>query len=248
MTRLRSKAVVEAVNDAKAVRNRVQRSYDPAVQRARQQARRARFARRAKRFTALGVGGVFALILGSIVWSIIVDPLGILGMLLVLMLIPAVLAAAIYFSGERKIRPQTVAEARSLPAIAARADEFLHQQRRALPAPAQDLTDLIGQRLASMGPQLELLDPAAPEAHELRRLIGEELPDLVTKYRAVPPHLRREDRNGRVPEQELVDGLKLVDTKIDQAQRTIAAADMDRLSSHKRYLELRYSGDEAQGS
>jgi hypothetical protein len=244
MTKLKSRAVTEAVADAKAVRARVQRDYDPSVRQARKAARRARLARRAKRFTALGIGGVFALIVASIAWSIIVDPLGILGILLVLMLIPAVLAAAIYLSGERKMRPQNVSQAASLPAIAARADEFLHQQRRALPAPAQDLTDLIGQRLASMGPQLEAINPAAPEAHELRRMIGEELPDLLTKYRAVPPHLRREDRNGRVPEQELIDGLQLLDARIDDTQRQIAAADMDRLSSHKRYLELRYSGDE----
>jgi hypothetical protein len=180
----------------------------------------------------------------SLIWSLIIEPIGIVGLALVLMLGALMVMGSALFSGERRVRADTISRAPGLPQVAARADEFLYQQRRALPAPAQDLTDLIAQRLASMGPQLEALNPGAPEAHELQRLIGEELPDLVSKYRAVPPHLRSEGRNGRVPEEELVEGLRLVDSKIDAVQRDIAAADMDRLSSHKRYLELRYSGDE----
>jgi hypothetical protein len=240
----RSHMVRDAVADARAVRERVRRDYDPAVRRARSQARRARFQRRLRRFALLAVGSLVALVGFSLLWSLIVEPIGIVGLFLMMMLGGLLVMGAGLFSGERRVRADSIGRAPALSQIAARADEFLYQQRRALPAPAQDMTDLIAQRLASMGPQLEALNPDAPEAYELRRLIGEELPELVTKYRAVPPHLRREDRNGRVPEDELVEGLRLLDGKIDTMQRDIAAADMDRLSSHKRYLELRYSGDE----
>jgi hypothetical protein len=243
MSAPRSKQVVEAVAAAKAVRDRVRRDYDPSVVRARRQARRDRLGRRLRRFAVLALGGLAALLAFSLIWSLIIEPIGIVGLALVMMLGAVMMIGAGVFSGERRVRADSITSAKSLPQVAARADEFLYQQRRALPAPAQDLTDLIAQRLTSMGPQLEALNPATPEAHELQRLIGEELPDLVTRYRAVPPHLRGEDRNGRVPETELIEGLRLVDGKIDAVQRDIAAADMDRLSSHKRYLEVRYSGD-----
>jgi hypothetical protein len=247
MSTPKSRAVTEAVAEAKAVRTRVQREYDPAIGRARRQSRQARFIRRMRRFALLAVGSLIALITFSLAWSLIIEPIGIVGLFLIFLLGGLLVVGAGLFSGERRVAANTIGRTPSLPQIAARADEFLYQQRRALPAPAQDLTDLIAQRLAAMAPQLEALDPAAPEAYELRRLVGEELPELVTKYRAVPPNLRREDRNGRVPEQELIEGLRLVDGKIDEAQRHIAAADMDRLSSHKRYLEVRYSGDQTPG-
>jgi hypothetical protein len=57
--------------------------------------------------------------------------------------------------------------------------------------------------------------------------------------------MRRRDRNGRVADQELIDGMKLLEEEVDDLAQAIAARDMDSLSSHKRYLELRYRGDEA---
>lgn len=187
--------------------------------------------------------GIAALLIGSIAWSIIVDPLGVLGALLLPILGLLVLMGAFWLSRETRVRPQAIGRAVGLPQIAAQADEYLHQTRRALPAPAQELTDMIGQRLAGLGPQLSRIDPAHPDARELKRLVGDELPDLIDSYRHVPAQLRRADRNGRVPERDLVEGLKLVDTRIDEITQTLGADDMDRLSSHKRYLELRYKDD-----
>ncbi len=236
-----SAAATEAVSAARAVTNRIQRDRDPAVRRARGQARRARAIRRVQRFLVMAALGIAALLIAMLAWSLIVNPLGILGFLLLPVLGFLVLMGAGVLSGERRVAPQAIGTAASLPQIAARADEYLHQQRRALPAPAQELTDMIGQRLASLGPQLAALNPQVPEAQELRRLVGDELPDLIDRYRRVPAQMRRTDRNGRVPEVELVEGLQLVDAKIDEVVHQIAAADMDRLSSHKRYLELRYA-------
>jgi hypothetical protein len=232
-----------AVTTARHVRDRVRRDHDPMLQRARRQARRARLIRRAQRFVVLAALGIAVLLIGSIVWSLFVNPLGILGFLLLPILGFLVLIAAGWASREARVRPQAIGRAAGLPQIAAQADEYLHQQRRALPAPAQELTDMIGQRLAGLGPQLARIDASHPDARELKRLVGDELPDLIDSYRHVPAQLRRADRNGRVPERDLVDGLKLVDTRIAEITHNLGADDMDRLSSHKRYLEMRYQGD-----
>ncbi len=233
----------DAVTVARQVRDRVRRDHDPLLARARRQARRNRLIRRVQRFVIMAIAGMIALIIGSIAWWILIDPLGFLGVLLLPILGFLILMGAFWFSREARIRPQAIGRSTNLPQIAAQADEYLHQTRRALPAPAQELTDMIGQRLAGLGPQLARIDPGHPDARELKRLVGNELPELIDSYRHVPAQLRRADRNGRVPERDLIDGLKLVDTRIEDIAQTLGADDMDRLSSHKRYLEMRYQGD-----
>lgn len=200
--------------------------------------------RRLRRFILMSIAGIFALLVGTTLWSMVISPIGLMGFLLMLFGIFAVVVLAALFSGEGEVRADSIAQA-SLPQIADRTDRWLDQQRRALPAPAQHLTDAIARQLHALGPQFEALDASRPEAHEIRRLVAEDLPDLVERYRRVPDHLRRENRNGRVAEQELVEGLAVVNQQIDEIGRTLAARDMDRLSSHKRYLELRYQGDDS---
>ena len=202
--------------------------------------------RRAKRFGVIlgaGVVGLIAMVLG---WSLLIGPVKALGIIMLIIAGFAMFVAAGLFSRDPAIRLDTIAQG-PLPAIADKTDRWLSQQRLALPAPAQSLSDQIGARIAHLRPQLATINEQSLEAMELRRLIGEELPDLVTKYTAVPKNLRREDRNGRVPEDELIAGMRLLDTQIDGISRTIGAAEMDKLSSQKRYLELRYQGDETGG-
>ena len=95
-----------------------------------------------------------------------------------------------------------------------------------------------------MSPTLERIDAKSVEAAEIRRLVAEELPELVANYQRVPKAMRTIDRNGRVAENELIDGMRLLDREIDTISKNLAATDMDRLASHKRYLELRYEGGE----
>lgn len=186
-------------------------------------------------YAGIGIGG---LMLMSIIWGLIV-PLGFAGvMLLALALVGVVLLAGV-MSREAAVEPARLAQV-PLPQLADKADRWLAQQRAALPAPAKTLSDMIGERLAALAPQLDTIDAQAPEAAELRRLVSEDLPDLIDSYRRVPANMRKVDRNGRVAEQELVAGMKLVDQQIDEIAHTLAATEMDRLSSQKRYLELRY--------
>lgn len=204
--------------------------------------RARRHSQRVARFTLYAGIGIAGMILLSIVWGLIV-PLGVVGVMVVAMAMLGVIVLAGLLSREAQIAPSSIAQA-PLPQIAERTETWLDQQRPALPPPAQTLADLIGDRLAALAPQLATIDANAPEAHELRRLVAEDLPDLVTSYRRVPANMRTTDRNGRVAVDELVAGMKLVDKQIDELAQGLAATEMDRLSSQKRYLELRYQGDE----
>lgn len=199
--------------------------------------------RRAKRFGVMLGGGFVALIAMALFWTLLIGPIKALAILLLMVAAAGVFVFATLFSREADVDVTSLNRG-PITDMADKTDRWLAQQRRALPAPAQSLADQIGSTIANLRPQLATLDSGAPEAAELRRLMGEELPDLINKYGSVPANLRREERNGRVPEQELVDGLRLLDTEIDTIARTLGAAEMDRLSSQKRYLELRYKGDE----
>lgn len=200
--------------------------------------------RRGKRFVLFALAGIVALFLSAGILGAVLDGIGFFGVLAVFLAIPLVLMMAFLFSREKEVRADTIVLA-SLPQLADRTIGWIDQQRRALPAPAMTLADDIGRKIAALQPQLATLDANAPEAHELRRLVGEELPHLVEGYKRVPVTMRREERNGRVAERELIEGMQLLDEEIGGLARHIASTDMDRLSSHKRYLELRYKGDEA---
>ena len=48
----------------------------------------------------------------------------------------------------------------------------------------------------------------------MRKLVGEQLPELVKGYQRVPEPLRRVERNGLSPDQQLAQGLQLIDDEI----------------------------------
>lgn len=199
---------------------------------------------RAKRFALLIGAGLAALIGLVIGWSLLIGPVKALGILMLILAAGAVFLGAGILSREAPVALKAL-KSGSLPAIADSTDRWLSQQRRALPAPAQTLTDQIGQRIAQLRPALEVIDEGTYEAVELKRIVGDELPDLLKRYQQVPANLRRENRNGRVPEQDLVDGLSLIDKEIATIGKSLGAVEMDRLASQKRYLETRYQGEDA---
>lgn len=199
--------------------------------------------RRMQRFALMLVGGVLALLIAAGVFSAIVSPLGFYGVMLVALGALAVVVLAGIMSREEMLRPEAIAQA-PLPELADRTTRWLEQQRPALPAPAKSIADALGERIAALQPTLDRLGEKTPEAAEVRRLVSEELPELVSSYQRVPKAMRTTNRNGRVAETELVEGMRLLDREIDAIGRTLAETDIDRLASHKRYLELRYEGGE----
>jgi hypothetical protein len=185
---------------------------------------------------AIAVGAILA---GAIVTGIIVDGIGFVGVMVSAMLVMCAIAV---FSGQ-KLRPPkrtdlaNIADARHL---VARTELWLESQRPALPPPAITLVDQIGLQLDALGLQLEHIEPLHPAAVETRKLVGETLPGMIDAYRKIPSHLRKEQRAGGSPDEQLVDSLGKISHEIDHVTRQLADGALDDLAIRTRYLDYRY--------
>ncbi len=106
------------------------------------------------------------------------------------------------------------------------------------------LVDAIAARLDVLSGQLRMLNDGEPAAAEVRKLVGEQLPELVKGYQRVPDQLRTVDRYGQSPDKQLVDGLTLIDEEIGQMSAQLAQGDLDALATRGRYLQVKYRGDD----
>ena len=213
---------------------RQEERYHSLTARARRR-RNASVARRLGRIAA----ALFAILLGAVVagWFV---PLGTNGVMIVLgLLLLATLLFALLPGGDRPVSADKLAQTQ-LAALPLKTEIWLENQRKALPAPAITLVDSIGVRLETLAPQLERLQEQDPAAQELRRLLTDHLPELVTGYQSIPEPLRREERNGRVPETQLVEGLGVIDAEIARMTESLASGDLDKLATQNRFLELKY--------
>lgn len=208
------------------------------ARRARERRRKA-FMRIAKRLI-LATAGIF---IAAIVAGLVLGPIGDTGVMVTALAL-VVAWAAIFFLSQTP-EPTTEALVQSdIAMLPGRTEEWLERQRPALPAPAARLVDGIGVKLDALGGQLQGLDPREPAAAEVRRLLGEELPELVKGYQRVPTSLRREARDGPSPDAQLIEGLRLVDSELQRMTEQLAAGDLDALATRGKYLELKYKGDE----
>ncbi len=199
--------------------------------------RRAHFFGKLAR-TGIVVGGL--LIAAGIVGAII-DGIGFWGVM-----ITGVLgAAAVYALMRYPEMPMPTTESlrqTDLGTLAGKTEIWLEAQRPALPAPAIPLVQNIGLRLDALAPQLQTLAETDPASREVRKLVGEHLPELINGYKRIPEPLRRQDNGGKTPEQQLVDGLKLIDREIETMTGQIARGELDKLATRGRFLEIRYDG------
>lgn len=129
--------------------------------------------------------------------------------------------------------------------LVGRTELWLESQRPALPPPAVTLVDHIGVQLDALGLQLDGIDQAHPSAQEVRRLVGEHLPEMVDTYRKIPAHLRREERAGSTPDAQLVESLGKISAEIDSVTRQLADGALDNLAIRTRYLDYKYGEAEA---
>lgn len=181
---------------------------------------------------------VLAILIGSMVAGFFI-PLGTTGVMVALGLIMAALLLIAALPSEPRVRTQALAAA-PISALPLQTEIWLDNQRKALPAPAVALADSIGVKLETLAPQLERLTDQEPAAQEIRKLLSDHLPELVTGYESIPVPLRRQERNGRVPEQQLVEGLNVIDTELARISETLASGDIDKLAVQNRFLELKY--------
>ena len=185
------------------------------------------------------VTAVVAIIVAAMVAGLVIDGIGFTGVMVTAL---AIFAAIMVFGRYPKMKvPQrrdlTGGDVKSL---VGRTELWLESQRPALPAPAVQLVDQIGTQLDALGLQLDGLDENQPAAVEVRKLVGEHLPELVSTYTSIPRHLRSEPRAGRTPDEQLADSLGKISTEIDSVTRQLASGAIDNLAITTRYLDYKY--------
>jgi hypothetical protein len=184
-----------------------------------------------------GIIIALALVIGSFV------PLGAVGAMIVMALLVAATLVIALARTDTAPTPEKLAET-PIKVLPLQTEQWLEGQRLALPAPARTLVDSIGVKLETLAPQLERIDDREPAAAEVRKLVAEQLPELVNSYRRVPEPLRGTERNGQTPDAQLVEGLRVIDQEIATMTAQLAQGDLDLLATRGRYLQIRYQGDE----
>lgn len=206
--------------------------------------RRARPTRSiARRAAAIGVANIVILLAAAII-GLAVVPLGIFGALAVLMVMVAVTLAIAFAPGPRPVTQEKLARS-ELKALPMQTTRWLDAQRAALPPPAIQVADRIGLRLDTLGKQLQSVADDTPAGADIRRLVGEQLPDFVRDYQRVPRELRGTERNGKTPDRQLVEGLELIEREIGQMTEELARGDLDSLETRGRFLEMKYKDSDS---
>ncbi|MFD1610628.1 hypothetical protein ACFSCW_02295 [Sphingomonas tabacisoli] len=199
--------------------------------------RRERRKQRAVRMMRRVFFVTLAILVGAVVWGLI-SPIGGTGVMAVALGIILAWVGVLLFTAEPDARVEDLPQV-PLKALPSRTETWLESQRPALPAPANRLIDQIGVRLEGLAPCIQQLDEREPAAMEVRRLVGEELPELVRGYQRVPQQLRRQG-----PDAQLVEGLRVVESELGRMTQELAAGNLDRLATQGKYLELKYKGAE----
>ncbi len=210
----------------------------------RRRRRQRRILLRVVRTGALMALASFVIVIGMISSGLLFGPRGIEGLLATPLLIFASWAAILYWALRRpsaKALPLPAAKTTNLAQLPAETDDWLEHQRMTLPFAAQRQLDAISARLEVLAPQLSALAPDSPAGTEVRRLIGEELPELIRSYQKVPAALQRQPlHGGPSPDRRLLDGLATVDEELGRMHSRLAVDDLHALATQQRYLEIKY--------
>jgi hypothetical protein len=205
-----------------------------AAARRRRERRKQRAVRMMRRLFFL----TLAILVAAVAWGLIIGPIGGTGVMAVALGIVLAWVGVLLFTAEPEARVEELPQV-PLKALPQRTEQWLDSQRPALPAPANRLIDQIGVRLEGLAPCVQQLDEREPAAVEVRRLVGEELPELVRGYQRVPQQLRRQG-----PDAQLVEGLRVVESELARMTQQLASGDLDKLATQGKYLELKYRGAE----
>ena len=117
---------------------------------------------------------------------------------------------------------------------------WLEAQRGQLPAPALDLVGQLGGKLDLLATQLDRLGEDAPAVAQVRSLVGEHLPEVVSAYTAIPTSLRAVRQAGSTPDEQLAQSLARIGAEIDSVTAQLAEGAIDRLAIQTRFLDMKY--------
>ena len=210
---------------------------------ARLKRKRRRFKRVLKAILAMVIAP-FVIIPVMIASGLLLGPHGYEGMIAAPLVMLATWAVILYWAlARRRAPPPPKATVRAdLPALPAQTEQWLEDQRSGLPWAAQKQLDSLALRIEALTPQLKTLDPQTPAAVEVRRLLAEELPELVRGYHKVPRALAQQPLyGGATPERQLVEGLETIDKQVARVHERLATDDLHALATHQRYLDLKYN-------
>lgn len=186
--------------------------------------------------TMLAVG---AILFGAMVAGLVIDGIGWTGIIVTLLAI--VVAVGVFASFPRMTVPTRASlTGGDVKSLVGRTELWLEAQRPALPAPAVQLVDRIGAQLDALGLQLDGLDQRLPAAQDVRKLVGEHLPELVSTYTSIPRHLRAAPGVGGSPDEQLTESLGRISGEIDSVTRQLASGAIDNLAIRTRFLDYKY--------
>lgn len=189
------------------------------------------------------VVAVLAILLAAGITGTVIEGIGFAGLMLTFLAVAAAIAVLSIFP-RMKVPNRGDLNRGDVRQLVGRTELWLEAQRPALPAPAATLVDHIGAQLDALGFQLEGVDQAHPSAMEIRKLVGEHLPEMIDSYRKIPAHLRKEKRAGSTPDEQLADSLGKISKEIDSVTRQLASGPLDDLAIRTRYLDYRYGAGE----
>jgi uncharacterized membrane protein YqjE len=225
------------------------RKWSKDARRSARRKRKQRLFRRMMRAALAMLFVTFIVIPAMIASGFLLGPKGYEGVIAAPLVLLASYSIILYWTFRRQKlpAPQKLLQGNAIALLPAQTDEWLDEQRSLLPLAAQRPIDSLSARLEALTPQLSVLDPQAPAAAEVRRLLSEELPDLVRGYRKVPNALAQQPLYGGLsPERQLVEGLETIDKQIVRVHEQLAKDDLHALATHQRYLELKYKREDEQ--
>lgn len=199
--------------------------------------RRLHAARKAVRI-ALALAAVAVITIGV---GLVLNGIGLGGLFVAVL---AAVAAVLIFSTWPRLAVPEIGKINrgDVKTLVGNTELWLESQRPALPAPAIGVIDRIGGQLDVLGVQLSGLAEQRPEALEIRKLIGETLPDVVSTYTRIPAHLRTERQAAGSPNEQVTESLGKISSEIDRITRSLAAGEIDGLAVRTRYLDYKYGG------
>lgn len=182
--------------------------------------------------------GIIAVLVAAGVAGAILNGIGFWGILMTVLAMVVVIGVVT----TRKIKVPKRAELTKgdVRQMVGKTELWLEHQRLALPPPAARVVEDMGVQLDALGLQLETVDQNHPATREVRKLVGEVLPETVDSYRNIPEKLRGEQRAGATPDDQLTNALTNISKEIDSVTRQLAEGSLDDLAIKTRYLEYRY--------
>jgi hypothetical protein len=188
---------------------------------------------------------LLAIFAAATVAGIVLDGIGFLGIVAVFF---AMVVAGVLFANYPKVKVPKRADltkTQDARRLVSQTELWLEQQVPALPAPAAKIVNDMGVQLDALGLQLESVEATHPAAQQVRKLVGEHLPETIESYRKIPAHLRAEERAGATPDAQVTDSLGKISKEIDHVTRQLADGHLDDLAVRTRYLDYAYGDKEA---